>query len=456
MISRRILAIATRQEIRKAALLSGGTLLALSAALAHSSRNIAGVLLEATVITSVAVAFFLVLLGSSVRDRMLCEHRKRLDCVSKVGMIVLAPDGTITDWSRGAETITGYQREEVVGRNVNVLSTPQDVAIQRAEDSLRLAAGNGSHEHWGWLVRRDGTLSWSVTLTAPYRSDDGAIVGFSVFLRDNTVRRIAEDMLNDGKELLESVVNSAEDIIFVKDRHHRYQLVNAAGALFIGRKPEEIIGLTDVDLFPEEVAHSNVIADVRVVKSGRSEIFETEDRNVGRNETRSYLVHRTPWRDHEGNVIGVICIGTDITDRKARERDQQNLNIYEDLYRDAPVAYHEVDVKGIVTRVNKTECELLGRSATELIGRSFFRLVCPEERANAVAVFQTRVATGPDRFLLDQRYVRPDGTVLLVRMFNRRVVTDEGSVLGVRSALIPLEAEVGVSERTPAAVSPCG
>jgi PAS domain S-box-containing protein len=80
------------------------------------------------------------------------------------------------------------------------------------------------------------------------------------------------------------------------------------------------------------------------------------------------------------------------------------LGVYRELYDHAPIAYHEIDRNGIVTRVNRAECELLGRTAEELVGVPVWALLTPEQRPAAAAAIQQKLAN-PDA--LAERFSGP-------------------------------------------------
>ena len=86
-------------------------------------------------------------------------------------------------------------------------------------------------------------------------------------------------------------------------------------------------------------------------------------------EARTYSSTYAPYRDRDGTLIGVISISRDITATKHAERALvESERRFRDLFYDAPVGYHELDVDGRITCVNTTELSLLGYSSDEMIG----------------------------------------------------------------------------------------
>lgn len=115
---------------------------------------------------------------------------------------------------------------------------------------------------------------------------------------------------------LESVLNTIPDIIFFKDLDGVYRGGNAAWAKLAGKPLSELIGKTDLDLFPKELAESFRAYDQAMLKSGQS---QRNDEWVTYPDGNRALIDtlKTPWLDADGNVIGVLGICRDITGKSA-------------------------------------------------------------------------------------------------------------------------------------------
>ena len=119
--------------------------------------------------------------------------------------------------------------------------------------------------------------------------------------------------------LLRAVTEGITDSVFVKDLSGRYLMINSAGAAAVGRSVEEVLGRDDGELFPEETARRILQEDRQVIEEGRTRTFENVA--IGPEGPRTYLATRTPYRDQERNIIGVMGIARDITERKRVEQE---------------------------------------------------------------------------------------------------------------------------------------
>jgi PAS domain S-box-containing protein len=116
---------------------------------------------------------------------------------------------------------------------------------------------------------------------------------------------------------LSAVIESTADSIFVKDLQGRYLMVNPSAAKFVNKPIEEIVNRTDYDLYPPETARQFVESDRTVIEAGETVRFEGRAMSGG--VTRDYLVTKNLYRNDCGEVVGLIGISHDITERKQME-----------------------------------------------------------------------------------------------------------------------------------------
>ena len=130
-------------------------------------------------------------------------------------------------------------------------------------------------------------------------------------------RRQAENELIKQKNLLATIIESASEAIYAKDLGGKYIILNGSGARMLDHNVNAVIGRTDFDLLPVETAREFRKINEETVAGGR--FFEREETVQIDGRTTVFLVHKTPWRDDSGNIIGVIGVSNDITGRKLAE-----------------------------------------------------------------------------------------------------------------------------------------
>jgi two-component system, sensor histidine kinase and response regulator len=130
-------------------------------------------------------------------------------------------------------------------------------------------------------------------------------------------RKRAAEALRRSSAILSAVIEGTADSIFVKDLEGRYLMVNPSAANFIQKPIEEIINKTDYELYPPETALQFVESDRAVIEAGETGLFE--GRAFANGEARDYLATKNLYRNESGQVVGLIGIAHDITERKRME-----------------------------------------------------------------------------------------------------------------------------------------
>ena len=153
---------------------------------------------------------------------------------------------------------------------------------------------------------------------------DAHLLGRSI--RYAIERQRAEDKLARSEAFYHSLVEHLPQNIFRKDADEQFTFANQRFCQLLGRPLEEIIGQTDFDFYPPELASKYQKDDREVIRSGRS--FETVEENVTPHGEKLYVqVVKTPIRDAKGIILGTQCIFWDITERRRFEEQLQEKNL---------------------------------------------------------------------------------------------------------------------------------
>src|SRR5438128_2706642 len=118
--------------------------------------------------------------------------------------------------------------------------------------------------------------------------------------------------------IVRSLLDEMPDAVFLKDSTGRYVYVNRTAAQFLRKTPEEMVGRSDLELYPEATAREFMAADQEVLASGVATSFQS----VARSHTgleQIYLVTKGIFRDASGTPLGVYGFSHDITERRRAE-----------------------------------------------------------------------------------------------------------------------------------------
>ena len=219
------------------------------------------------------------------------------------------------------------------------------------------------------------------------------------------------------------------------DFEGRFVRVNLAFAELTGFDLDELLAMRLDDVTPDSSRSASVEPLARLRATGRAERYEKVYR---RKDGRTVPVEVTAelYRDAEEVAFGYFTFVADITERKRAERALvESEERFRHLYDEAPVGYHEIDARGTILNINRTECELLGYRREEMIGRPIFDFVDePEREASRLAVGE-KMAGRRSLSHGERTYRTRDGRRLVLAIEDRLVLDDLGQIIGVRSAV---------------------
>ncbi|HEY7890451.1 MAG TPA: GGDEF domain-containing protein [Steroidobacteraceae bacterium] len=164
-------------------------------------------------------------------------------------------------------------------------------------------------------------------------SDIDQLLGIDGCTTDTVPRNLdLEEALRRERRLLRAIIDSLPASIYAKDVQSRFIACNALVAQCMGTTPAEAIGKTDFDFFPPEMAEAFFADEQALIRSGHALIEREElvlDRSTG--DVRHFATTKVPFRDHAGNIVGIIGIGRDITERKRADERIRHLATHDSL-----------------------------------------------------------------------------------------------------------------------------
>jgi len=169
-----------------------------------------------------------------------------------------------------------------------------------------------------WEDRPD---TWVTTTKMPMRDHKGNIFGTFGISRDITERKNTEIQLSADRNLLRTLIDNLPNYVYIKDRQSRFLINNIAHLGLLGaRTQEEVIGKSDLDIFPHELA-SQYYADEQALMASGESVIDKEEAAVDQTTGEKLWVSTTkiPLRDEAGHITGFVGMTYDITDRKRTE-----------------------------------------------------------------------------------------------------------------------------------------
>ncbi len=222
---------------------------------------------------------------------------------------------------------------------------------------------------------KDGTPINVSILSFPVVSGSD-FVGMCAVFRDISESKRAEINLHRERNLLRAILESIPDEVYVKDKEGRFLLANSACAAALASvgitSPEELIGKTDLDLFPEELARSEFDEEQKMLRSGKPIIDKEQTTRDPLSGTviRSLMISKIPLRDPQGNIVGLVGTNRDVT---AMASVREALKISEEKYRtifeNVQDVFYQTDLTGTIIDISPSIERYSRYPREELIGK---------------------------------------------------------------------------------------
>ncbi len=212
---------------------------------------------------------------------------------------------------------------------------------------------------------------------------------------------------------LQSILDNSTAVIQVKDLSGRYVRINRRFEEIFGLDRSQIIGKTDHDLFPKEIADRFRANDLEVAETGRPlEFEETAPLTDGPHD---YISIKFPLLDDTGVVYATAGIFTDITDRKRAERKlRDSEQLFRSIFENNQIGISFFNIDGQAVFTNRAFQEMLGYTEKELSHlEKWDEIIHPDERASGAKRYAGLVQGKRERDEWEQRFVRRDGRVVV-------------------------------------------
>ena len=176
---------------------------------------------------------------------------------------------------------------------------------------------------WKWILSLGKIVEWN---------PQGQPLRMLGTHTDISEQKRAEEEINQARNLLRTVIDATPDWIFVKDKQHRFLLVNQAFADGLGLKPEDLLGRPDTDFWPDYICYGDPARNIRGFHADDDEAFSgkrirnpADQATLGNGQSRWFDTIKLPLRGSHGEVIGIVGFAHDITEQRSIESKYRTL-----------------------------------------------------------------------------------------------------------------------------------
>ena len=318
---------------------------------------------------------------------------------------------------------TGLSKDELRGQTpCELLGDDQGSVVK--ENYRRCVEQGKTIEYAEQLDMPAGTSHWQTKLTPI--TETGEVTRIVGVARDITEQKQQEQKLQRIYRRFETVMKTMSAAVFLKDTNGQYLLMNQACRELFNLEDQDIVGSTDEDLLPPDVAEKAKMDDQRAIEDEQMiEIEETVPTAAG-NTVR--LTRKSPVYDDDGDVVALCGVSTDITDQKQRERELQRLKErFKLAVVGANLGVWDWDMTTDELEVNQQWAQMLGHSLAEIEPdfEAWKQRAHPGDLERVQEALDEHIAGETDCYDVEHRMRAADGTWTWIRGVGEIAERDE-------------------------------
>jgi two-component system, sensor histidine kinase and response regulator len=306
----------------------------------------------------------------------------------------------------------GKRPDQIIGKT-DFDFFPKDLAFKYRDDDRRVIATEETFESIEEHFKPNGEKLYVHVLKTPVRDASGEILGTQCIFWDVTSRIRAEQALRESEQRLQSVLDNTTAVIYLKNKQGQYLLVNRCFEELFHVSSQQIVGQTDHDVFPRELADAFRANDLKVMEAGQP--LECEEQAPHEDGLHTYISVKVPLREESGEIYGICGISTDISERIRAEEEIRKISAFLDsIIENLPIMLFVKDARELkFERLNRAGEDLLGCQHEQLIGRSDHDLFPPELAGAFIAKDQEVLRSRTLVDIAEERILTPHGERIL-------------------------------------------
>ena len=368
------------------------------------------------------------------------EQKQRLSqTLNSIGDAVITTDleGLVSRMNPVAEYLTGWSNDEALGKPIkSIFSIVNSETNKAIENPIEHVIGTGEVVHLSnhtTLFSKTGKKYYISDSAAPIKDGD-KILGMVLVFNDITEQYLLRETAAKSKRDLQSIMDNSPAVVYVKDISGIYTFINKKFEEAFNLTHHEIIGHSDLDIFPEEYALRIIEQDKEVIAYGKA--FEIEEVVPQKDGIHTFNSIKFPMFNNKGEIYAVCGISNDITGTKKvsealRESELRFRQLAQNLKEVFWVGSPDWSEVYYVSPSYETEWQL---DAEKLYkdGHAWLQVIHPSDKDKVMAKIPTDINSIGEYVDFDEyRIIRPDGSIIWVQARAYPVRDEHGEVIRI-------------------------
>ena len=356
------------------------------------------------------------------------EELNRLSLVASAnenGVVFTKPTGEIIWCNDAYLSLTGFSKEEVIGKTPIELGKCKETAD---EETLKMTIPffkgdvfDVEHLH----RRKDGSHFWVKTKGQPIKNSDGEVTQYFAMIEDVSLKKNYEEVLKNERNKYSNIIANMNLGLLEVDNNETITFANNSFCEISGYGFEELIGEKASKLLVTEENIETLKLKNELRKKGVNDSYQLEVLNK-KGEKRHWLISAAPNYDVNGEIVGSIGIHLDITEKKEQEEQLYLLSLIAEKNINAVVIS---DKEGKIEWVNSSFEIMSGYSNQDLVGRKPGSILQgPETNPETIKYLKNQIAKG-DPFNCEILNYSKSGEKYWVRIQGQALYNKNGEII---------------------------
>jgi len=337
------------------------------------------------------------------------ELKFQANLINNVGRAVIATDmlGNVTYWNKAAEKTYGWSTSEAIGQNIINLTPAEQSNEQAIEIMKKLSEG----KTWAGefvVKRKDGSSFPALVTDTPILDSNGKLTGIIGISSDITERKQIQQKINESEKRFRAIFDQAPFAIALIDTKGHILISNLGLSKMIGYSLEELSEMTFSDFtYPYDIDKD--MKSFTDLMNRKINSYTMEKRYLHKNGAIVWVnISVSLLSDANGNIIEVLGMAEDITERKnSEELLQESEERYRTFFENSMDGILLTSPNGKTVSANLAACKMFGYTENELINLGRSVIVDPSDPQLSYMLAE-RAAKGKVRCELT--FIRKDGT----------------------------------------------